>query len=210
MCGFHCTQHLPSYKRVCIATGLRESSYTTSVICLWLHMVNKTHTVSEEKLLRTLFHPTLAFLLVLTHWDDCKIVCQPFSSQWHLKVHKQLLLWFFKQHNWLLHSSSIKSWAPIWGRLRPARRGTKENHTEDNQNLNYPSMYSKIQDSCRPQTPTVEEGDCVHAIVDPTTVEPPSQYDKLQWAHASIIRFVNLIRYWKRSAHARRRDISII
>ena len=55
-----------------------------------------------------------------------------------------------------------------------------ENNTEDNQNLNYPSMYSKIQDSCKQQTPTVEEGDCVHAIVDPTTVEPPSQNDKLQ------------------------------
>ena len=47
--------------------------------------------------------------------------------------------------------------------------------------MDYTSMYSKIQDSCRQQTPTVERGGHVYAVVDSTTVEPPSQYAKLQW-----------------------------
>ena len=34
-------------------------------------------------------------------------------------------------------------------------------------------MYSKVQDSCRQQTPTVASGDHVYAVVDSTTVEPP-------------------------------------
>ena len=46
--------------------------------------------------------------------------------------------------------------------------------------MDYTSMYSKIQDSCRQQTPTVERGGHVYAVVDSTTVDPPSQYDKLQ------------------------------
>ena len=46
--------------------------------------------------------------------------------------------------------------------------------------MDYTSMYSKIQDSCRPQTPSVARGGHVYAIVDPSKVEPPSQYDKLQ------------------------------
>ena len=46
--------------------------------------------------------------------------------------------------------------------------------------MDYTSMYSKIQDSCRQQTPTVERGGHVYAVVDSTTVEPPSQYAKLQ------------------------------
>ena len=49
--------------------------------------------------------------------------------------------------------------------------------------MNYTSMYSKIQDSCRLQTPTVARGGHVYAVVDSTTVEPPSQYAKLQWEH---------------------------
>ena len=43
-----------------------------------------------------------------------------------------------------------------------------ENNTEDHQNLNYQ------------QTPTVARGGHVYAVVDSPTVEPPSQYDKLQ------------------------------
>ena len=46
--------------------------------------------------------------------------------------------------------------------------------------MDYTSMYSKIQDSCRLQTPTVARGGRVYAVVDPSKVEPPSQYDKLQ------------------------------
>ena len=45
--------------------------------------------------------------------------------------------------------------------------------------MDYTSMYSKIQDSYRQQTPTVARGGHVYAVVDSTTVEPPSQYDKL-------------------------------
>ena len=45
--------------------------------------------------------------------------------------------------------------------------------------MDYTSMYSKIQDSCRQQTPTVARGGHVYAVVDSTTVEPPSQYAKL-------------------------------
>ena len=48
--------------------------------------------------------------------------------------------------------------------------------------MDYTSMYSKIQDSCRPQTLTVARGGHVYAVVDPSKVEPPSQYDKIQWA----------------------------
>ena len=46
--------------------------------------------------------------------------------------------------------------------------------------MDYTSMYSKVQDSYRQQTPTVERGGCVYAVVDSTTVEPLSQYAKLQ------------------------------
>ena len=46
--------------------------------------------------------------------------------------------------------------------------------------MDYTSMYTKIQDSCRQQTPSVSRGGHVYAIVDPSKVEPPSQYDKLQ------------------------------
>ena len=46
--------------------------------------------------------------------------------------------------------------------------------------LDYTSMYSKIQDSCRQQTPTVERGGHVYAVIDSTKVELPSQYAKLQ------------------------------
>ena len=46
--------------------------------------------------------------------------------------------------------------------------------------MDYTSMYSKIQDSCRQQTPTVARGGHVYAVVDSTSVEPPSQYAKLQ------------------------------
>ena len=44
--------------------------------------------------------------------------------------------------------------------------------------MDYTSMYSKIQDSCRQQTPTVARGGHVYAVVDSSTVEPPSQYAK--------------------------------
>ena len=44
--------------------------------------------------------------------------------------------------------------------------------------MDYTSMYSKIQDSCRPQTPSVARGGHMYAVVDSTTVEPPSQYAK--------------------------------
>ena len=47
--------------------------------------------------------------------------------------------------------------------------------------MDYTSMYSKIQDSCRQQTPTVARGGRVYAVVDSTIVEPPSQYAKLHW-----------------------------
>ena len=46
--------------------------------------------------------------------------------------------------------------------------------------MNYTSMYSKIQDSCRQQTPTVARGGHVYAVVDSSTVQPPSQYAKIQ------------------------------
>ena len=46
--------------------------------------------------------------------------------------------------------------------------------------MDYTSMYSKIQDSCKQQTPTVARGGHVYAVIDSTTVEPPSQYDKIQ------------------------------
>ena len=54
-----------------------------------------------------------------------------------------------------------------------------ENNTENYQNLNlkYPNLY-KNQDSYRQQT--AEKGGHVYAVVDSPTVEPPSQYDKLQ------------------------------
>ena len=45
--------------------------------------------------------------------------------------------------------------------------------------MDYTSMYSKIQDPCRQQTPTVARGGHVYAVVDSTTVDPPSQYAKL-------------------------------
>ena len=63
------------------------------------------------------------------------------------------------------------------------RRDESNNGTYQGLNLDtmdYTSMYSKIQDSCRQQTPTVERGGHVYAVVDSTTVEPPSQYAKLQ------------------------------
>jgi len=43
----------------------------------------------------------------------------------------------------------------------------------------YTSMYSKIQESCKQQTPTVWRDDGVYAVLDSTRVEPPSQYAKL-------------------------------
>ena len=46
--------------------------------------------------------------------------------------------------------------------------------------MDYTSMYSKIQDSCRLQTLTVARGGHVYAVVDPSKVEPSSQYDKIQ------------------------------
>ena len=60
-----------------------------------------------------------------------------------------------------------------------------ESNTGTYQDLNldtmdYTRIYSEIQDSCRPQTPTVARDDHVYAVVDSTTVKPPSQYAKLQ------------------------------
>ena len=46
--------------------------------------------------------------------------------------------------------------------------------------MDYTSMYTKIQDSCRLQTPTVARAGYVYAVVVPSKVEPPSQYDKIQ------------------------------
>ena len=43
--------------------------------------------------------------------------------------------------------------------------------------VDYTSMYTKIQDSYRPQAPTVARGGHVYAVVDPSKVEPPSQYN---------------------------------
>ena len=59
-----------------------------------------------------------------------------------------------------------------------------ESNTGTYQDLNldtmeYPSMYSTIQDSCKQQTPTVARGGHVYAVVDSTKVESPSQYAKL-------------------------------
>jgi len=50
----------------------------------------------------------------------------------------------------------------------------------DLDSTDYTSMYSKIQESCKQQTPTVERGDNVYAVIDSTRVEPPSQYAKLK------------------------------
>ena len=63
------------------------------------------------------------------------------------------------------------------------RRDESNTGTYQDLNLNtmdYTSMYSKIQDPCKQQTPTVARGGHVYAVVDSTTVEPPSQYAKLQ------------------------------
>ena len=46
--------------------------------------------------------------------------------------------------------------------------------------MDYTSMYSKIKDSCRQQTPAMARGGHVYAVVDPSKVEPPSQDDKIQ------------------------------
>ena len=69
--------------------------------------------------------------------------------------------------------------------LEEVQRRRDDSNTGAYQDLNldtvdYTSMYSKIQDSCRQQTPTVERGGHVYAVVDSTKVEPPSQYAKLQ------------------------------
>ena len=66
-----------------------------------------------------------------------------------------------------------------------AQKRRDESNTGTYQGLNldtmdYTSMYSKIQDSCRQQTPTVARGGHVYAVIDSSEVEPPSQYDKLQ------------------------------
>ena len=49
----------------------------------------------------------------------------------------------------------------------------------DLDSADYTSMYSKIQESCKKQTPTVWRDDGVYAVLDSTRVEPPSQYAKL-------------------------------
>ena len=50
----------------------------------------------------------------------------------------------------------------------------------DLDSTDYTSMYSKIQESCKQQTPTVERGDHAYAIIDSTRVKPPSQYAELK------------------------------
>ena len=66
------------------------------------------------------------------------------------------------------------------------RRG-EESKTEAYQTLeldsmNYTSMYSKVH---KQQTPMVEVGDHMYAVIDSTRVEPPSQYATLDAATSS-------------------------
>jgi len=53
---------------------------------------------------------------------------------------------------------------------------TGEYQALDLNSTDYTSMYSKIHQQ---QTPTVERGDHVYAVIDSTRVEPPSQYAEL-------------------------------
>jgi len=63
-------------------------------------------------------------------------------------------------------------------RILPARatKGAEQRRREqdwsipgfDLDSTDYTSMYSKIQDSCKQQTPTVERGDNVYAVIDST------------------------------------------
>ena len=66
----------------------------------------------------------------------------------------------------------------VQSRRNESNTGTYQDLSLDT--MDYTSMYTKIQDSCRQQTPTVARGGHVYAVVDSTTVEPPSQYAKLQ------------------------------